>query len=372
MKKLQVISFNVPYPPDYGGAIDVFYKLKALKEAGIAVTLHCFDYGRGKSPELEQLCRKVFYYPRSKSFVHQFSKLPFIVKTRNTSTLIKNLNQHIEIPVLAEGLHSTFPLYSEKCSNKNIYVRTHNIEHAYYYGLYKSESHFIKKMYFLLESKKLKQYEPVLKNAKGICSISPNEKEYFSQLNTNTILLTPFHPFHKVEIKEGFGNYILIHGDLSVSENIHSVLWLIDNVLSKINYPVIIAGKSPNKSIGLQINKHNHIHLIPNPSFDKMQELISNAHIHIVHSFTPQGMKLKLLNILHNGRHCISNSLIIQNTGLEILCEIADTEYEIISTINKLMKIPFEKQKTELRKEVLSLFSNSVQTEKLIRFLNLI
>jgi len=372
VRELQVIAFNVPYPPDYGGVIDVFYKLKALKEAGIAVTLHCFDYGRGKSSELEKLCKKVFYYPRSRSFVHQFSKLPFIVKTRNTSALIENLNQLIEIPVLAEGLHSTFPLYSEKCSNRNIYVRTHNIEHAYYQGLRESESHFIRKIYFSSEAKKLKQYESVLKNAKGICAISPKEKEYFSQLNTNTILVTPFHPFQKVEIKEGLGNYILVHGDLSVSENIHSALWLINEVLSKITYPVIIAGKNPHESICSLISNQKHIHLITNPSFDKMQELISNAQIHIVHSFSPQGMKLKLLNVLYNGRYCISSSTVIQNTGLEMLCEPADTESEIISAIHKLMKVPFENNKTELRKEVLSLFSNSAQAEKLIRFLNLV
>ena len=31
---LHVVAFNVPYPPDYGGIIDVFYKLKALSEQG--------------------------------------------------------------------------------------------------------------------------------------------------------------------------------------------------------------------------------------------------------------------------------------------------------------------------------------------------
>ncbi len=29
-KYLHIISFDIPYPPNYGGVIDVFYKLKAL------------------------------------------------------------------------------------------------------------------------------------------------------------------------------------------------------------------------------------------------------------------------------------------------------------------------------------------------------
>ena len=28
--ELNIVSFDVPYPPDYGGVIDVFYKIKEL------------------------------------------------------------------------------------------------------------------------------------------------------------------------------------------------------------------------------------------------------------------------------------------------------------------------------------------------------
>ncbi|HOU98161.1 MAG TPA: glycosyltransferase [Bacteroidales bacterium] len=371
MKELQVIAFNVPYPPDYGGVIDVYYKLKALKEAGIAITLHCFDYGRGEAVELEQWCQKVFYYPRSRSLIKQFSSLPFIVKTRDNKLLIENLSWLTHVPILAEGLHCTFPLYYGKCNNDIFYVRTHNIEHAYYKGLKITENNYFKKIYYSIESKKLKQYEPILKNAKGICSISQKETEYFSDLNANTILISPFHPFQKVEIREGIGDYILVHGDLSVAENINSAQWLINKVFSQIKYNVIIAGKNPHSSIVSAIKKFEHIRLVANPSFDKMQELIANAQIHIVHSFTPQGMKLKLLNIMYNGRHCICNNSIVVKTGFENLCEIANNENEMLISINKLIKIPFEKRTIKLREEVLSLYSNSVQALNLIEFLKL-
>lgn len=371
MKELQVIAFNVPYPPDYGGVIDVYYKLKALKEAGIAITLHCFDYGRGKAVELEQWCQKVYYYPRSRSLINQFSSLPFIVKTRDNKLLIENLNRLSYVPILAEGLHCTFPLYFGKCNNDIFYVRTHNVEHAYYEGLKVTEDNVFKKIYYSVEAQKLKQYEPILKKAKGICSISPKEKEHFSNINTNTILVTPFHPFKQVEIREGIGNYILVHGDLSVSENIHSVQWLINNIFSKIQYPVIIAGKNPHGSIAMNIKNYNNIQLIGNPTFHDMQELIANAQIHIVHSFTPQGMKLKLLNVMFNGRHCICNSSVVEKTGLENLCEIADNENEMLILIKEMIKIPFDKKVIKLREEVLSLYSNSAQASKLIDFIKL-
>ena len=40
--KLNVVSFDIPYPPDYGGVIDIYYKIKALNSAGIKIHLHCF------------------------------------------------------------------------------------------------------------------------------------------------------------------------------------------------------------------------------------------------------------------------------------------------------------------------------------------
>ena len=38
----------MPYPPDYGGVFDLYYKLKYLHERGVIIHLHCYEYGRGK------------------------------------------------------------------------------------------------------------------------------------------------------------------------------------------------------------------------------------------------------------------------------------------------------------------------------------
>ena len=59
-----MISFDIPYPPNYGGVVDVFYKLKALSQCGVKIILHCFEYGRSHSEKLNELCAEVNYYPR--------------------------------------------------------------------------------------------------------------------------------------------------------------------------------------------------------------------------------------------------------------------------------------------------------------------
>ena len=55
-KHLHIISFDIPYPPDYGGVVDVFYKIKALSLLGIKIHLHCFEYGRKHAAVLNELC----------------------------------------------------------------------------------------------------------------------------------------------------------------------------------------------------------------------------------------------------------------------------------------------------------------------------
>src|SRR6187399_3138688 len=90
-KHLNIISFDVPYPADYGGVIDIFYKIKYLSEAGIKVHLHCFQYGRAAHNELNKYCASVNYYPRKTAKSLLFNTLPYIVLSRNAADLKENL-----------------------------------------------------------------------------------------------------------------------------------------------------------------------------------------------------------------------------------------------------------------------------------------
>ena len=90
-KHLNIISFDVPSPPDYGGVIDIFYKIKALKEQGIKVHLHCFKYGRSEAANLDLLCEQVFYYERDVNKNFLFHSLPYVTITRNSEKLINNV-----------------------------------------------------------------------------------------------------------------------------------------------------------------------------------------------------------------------------------------------------------------------------------------
>ena len=134
---LHIIAFDVPYPANYGGVIDVFYRVKALIEAGIKVYLHCFEYGRGEQ-EILKRCHEVKYYQRDTSFVKQLSFTPYIVNSRQSEALVQDLLKD-DYPILCEGLHTTAVLNDKRLKSRKIYVRAHNIEHDYYQALADSE-----------------------------------------------------------------------------------------------------------------------------------------------------------------------------------------------------------------------------------------
>ncbi len=369
-KFLHIVSFNVPYPPDYGGVIDVYYKIKALKEAGIKVHLHCYEYGRKPAEQLGLLCESVNYYHREHSFRDFSSLKPYIVKTRRAKSLLKNL-EDLNAPILFEGLHTCYHLDAPSLQKRYKLVRMHNIEADYYRGLGQSEQNMLRRFYFYTESVKLKFYEKILFKAGRILPISPLDFQSLSAKYKHVTFLPAFHPNEICINKVGRGDFILYHGNLSVSENIQAAAWLISKVFSKVNYPCIIAGANPSITIKKMVAVYPHIQLIENPTEAKLNELLANAQINTLPTFQQTGTKLKLLNALFRGRYVLVNKAMVEESGLENLCLVKEHSEEMIAVIHQLMENDFTQEESERRISILEEnFSNKNNALKLIDLLD--
>ncbi|WP_167606569.1 glycosyltransferase family 4 protein [Maribellus sediminis] len=365
---INMVAFDIPYPANYGGSIDIFYKLKTLKEKGIAVILHCFEYNKSEQPELENYCKSVVYYPRNKGLKFLFSPLPYIVVTRKHQQLLKNLKAN-DFPILFEGLHSCAFLDAPELKNRKKIVRTHNIEHDYYSGLQKASKNLFTKTYYAFESRKLKRYEPVLQHANAILSISPNDFKYFSKQYENVGYIPAFHPFYELKSKPGEGTYFLYHGNLSVEENEMAVHFLIDQVFNRLEAQLIVAGKTPGKKLPEKISKLPNVTLQSNPSEEEMNNLMQNAQACVLPTFQGTGLKLKLLTSLFSSRYVIANPTMVNNTGLEDLCELADSAEEFIAAINKISTDEFTTEQISERKQKLVEFTNDFNGDKLLKII---
>ena len=360
----------MPFPADYGGAIDVFYRIKALHELGVMVHLHCFQYGRDRQQELDKYCASVKYYERHFGWKGFSFRLPYIVYSRRSKNLLKNLGMD-DHPILLEGVHCTHFLLAHPFKNRKVFVRLHNIEHEYYYNLSRSNVSFFKRVYYFFESRLLKNYEKKIPGKARFLGITPGDVATADMiLGTGATLYFPaFVPFNKVSAKEGLGEYCLYHGNLLVAENEKAAAWLCQYVFDRLQIPLIIAGKEPSEKLVRIIEKSRNCSLQSNLPEQKMNELIRNAQVNILPSFNSTGIKIKLLHALFNGRHCIVNKASVHGTSLASLCWIADTPEECIAEIKKLMDVPFIKMELEKRIEVLKEFDNRLNAEKLMQWI---
>jgi hypothetical protein len=376
-KQLHIVCWDIPYPADYGGAIDVFHKLRHLANLGCKITLHCFAYGQRQSvpSELEALCTKVYLYKRESYFKFLFAKDPFIVISRKHPDLLDNLCAD-DAPILFEGMHSCAWLHHPKLLNRKKYVRVHNIESDYYWHLSKQESNFFKKLYYKKEFERLVNFEESLSAVNGFVYLSDRDKEYFQNKypDAKHLRCGPFH--QNDEVAKMLSNeisqepYCLYHGNLQVSENDKSAQWLVQNVFSKISHKAIIAGKNPSEVLR-KLCANNKVQLIENPDDASLQKLIAEAQINCLYTTQGTGLKLKLLNALFNGGHIICNDLMLTGSGLNDAVSIANEPLEWIAKVNGLMSTEFDTAAYSGR--VLALkdkYVNTINADDLIGFLS--
>lgn len=348
-KIIHIVSLDVPFPPDYGGMIDVFYRIKALHELGFSIHLHCFTYGRGRPVELEKYCSEVHFYERKRRISDFFSSRPFVVQTRKSNELLKRLLAD-EHPVLLEGLHCCWYLENPEIRKKTTIVRTHNVEHDYYQKLMKSASGF-KKLFFRSEYKKLKRYESILSKATYLLAIKEGDRAYFKTINNNSVILPASLPeLQQVVIAEP-KDYCLFHGNLSVEENNASARWLLDHVIPHLNgVPFVIAGKNPRREL-IQAAEQRGVKVVSNPSESDMNQLISEAKIHVLPSTQATGLKLKVLAALQTVGIVLVNPNMIQGNDLGEYCIVADSAEAFVDSIHREFKKPVDLADRKMRIE---------------------
>ena len=361
-KHLHIVCHDVPYPVDYGGVFDQFYKIKTLFKEDIKIHLHCFDYGRGQQKKLEEYCFEVHYYERQEGHRGLSLSLPYIVCSRANPLLLDNLLKDNH-PILFEGIHTTYYLYEGYFKNRKTFVRLHNVEYKYYYQLSRQSRSPFKKVFFWNESRLLKKFEKVIANQTMIIALSSSEAAWYQNKfqSVNVKYLPVFIGWEFPLCKEGIGTFCLYHGNLSVPENEQVAEWLLEKVFNDLQMPLVVAGKNPPSSLAKLAHANPNTCIVSNPSESEMQDLIQKAQINILPSFTETGIKFKLLNAVFCGRHILVNEEMTKSTDVETACHIASTAAAFKSVLVQLYRRPFGDEEINLREHLLHQFYNNIK-----------
>ncbi len=336
-RHLHIVCLDAPYPPDYGGAMEMFGKIKALYQEGIKIHLHYFDFkSKRNMKELTHYCEIIHSYPRKLGWKGFSFTIPYIFSSRKNDELVSRLNKD-NYPILLEGIHCTGIINLINKEKRRILIRLHNDENIYYKNLARYEINPFKKLYFLNESRLLKKYQ--LKLPRGCLYACLSQKDTDTFVEKYKLPAVEFLPaflcWSQVNCEEGTGNFCLYHGNLSVAENEKAACWL-----------------------------------LADPSEKEINDLVQKAHINILPSFNKTGIKLKLLHALYRGRHCVVNPAAVEGLELNATCHIGNTASAIASIILQLYHQPFGEEEIRLRKKILGeIYNNKNQAQKIIAWL---
>ncbi len=365
-RHIHIICAGCPWPADNSIAIDTFYKIEALHQAGIKIHLHYFHDKTGCHPtELNKYCASVHSYQKGKSK----KRLPDNNCDRNNemAAIINNDNY----PVLLEGLNSTGILHQIVRPDRKIIIRMHNDECRHYNHLEKISGSFFQKFKLKKYSQAIKKYEDAL--PRQCLYAFSNESHVIKSKEDRGLInakyLPVFSPFKNVTGKTGVGNFCLYHGDLSDPCNEKAILWLLSKVFNDIQTPLVIAGKNPGRQISKMAEMYSHTCLIVNPSGSEIEDLISKAHINILPSFSYKKPELKLIHALLSGRHCIANEEAVVGTDYEAACHVGKTAGALKSIIVQLYNRPFEEEEIEFRKKIFRNMNKEEPVNTLIQWL---
>jgi hypothetical protein len=194
---------------------------------------------------------------------------------------------------------------------------------------------------------------------------------YKSEFEAENISYLPvFIPSADITSRQGNGCYCLYHGNLSVAENEKAAVWLLKNVFNDLQVPFVIAGKSPSARLQKYSGEHPHCCLVSDPSDEEMQDIVGKAQVHVIPSFNSTGIKLKLLNALFNGRHCLVNAEAVGESRLARLCHIGADAGDFKKKIIELFDRPFSMDEVRCRSELLHQeYNNQKNADTLIRWL---
>ncbi len=367
-KPIHIISFDNPFPPDFGGVIDVFFKVKALHEIGFTIYLHCFYQDRNVvSDELKATTERVFLYKKNRNPFFLFSKFPFPVVCRFREELTRNIAS-IDAPILFEGLHTTMILQKTNLANKK-FLRLHNIESNFYAGMSKNETNYFKKIAYHFASKKFIEYQKTIPNFDHTFSLSCFENDIVKSMTDSVSYIPVFHG-NSIKTIDGFGKYALYHGDLRLADNKKAAKFLI-KVFNKISdYQLIIASSNGKKLVEKKSKNQSNVTFFELQNDAQLNNLFLNAHINVMLSFQKSGTKLKVINALFKSRFCLINHNMVDDEQVLNLCELANSKEEFISKINQLKLKSFQESERRnlVLESVLSDIDNAKKIEKIIGY----
>jgi polysaccharide biosynthesis protein PslH len=340
-KTILVVSQIYPYPLHNGGCVDIFNRLKALKNLGHSVSLIAYVFSEPTEEEfspLRELCKEIFVVPmRRKNILKMFSCKPYFIANRENFPFLSNVLPKLvkrSFDYIISESHNvlTASLFiKQKLNIPSLALRVHNNEPCFMKSLAKTSPFFsIPHLFFSLEAWKYYFFEKKmlkrLSQEDFLLHISYDEcvdyRKRFPSLSHDflpaAVDVKEAKPYTTVSAK-----YALFVGALFSPNNVQGLEWYLDNVHGRVleklpDYKLIVAGTTKGADrvkIDALVKGKESIMFYDTP--ESLDDIYKEASVFINPMREGAGVKLKTINAILAGLPVVSTKIGNEGTGLQ-------------------------------------------------------
>ncbi len=359
--KILVVSGFFPYPPVFGGAIDVWERIKGLNMLGCTVDLVVTDKSNPTQDQLEILKQHIrhFFFVRRKNHISQmFGNLPLQLLSRKNLSVVE-INQSYDLVILESEFCWPVTL-NKSITYKNVAVRVHNIESHYFKMLGKSSDSLKEKIYYKIETSKIRKLSALVFSKADrlwfiskddLTSVNLPEKSVFMPFPINETFVKPY-------AKEG--NNVVFMGSLFMQNNLFGLDWYLKNVhpylvkaVQGYHFYIIGSLKEEDSGILAKYGQLPNVSLVINTPC--LQTFYEKAQVFVNPMLHGSGVKVKSVNALVNGVPLVSTQVGVEGIGLtnDMYFHAENAETFMQQVLNVLEKGEIARKKTENAQEYL-------------------
>jgi polysaccharide biosynthesis protein PslH len=327
MGRLLIVMPDFPFPPNYGGRVDMWSRIKLLNRMGLQVDLVASVKDVPSEQEAQEVRRCVCsltLVKREMGPMKLLSLEPFSVRSRYNLRNIPLSNSYSA--VILETEHVATILQNPTLRADKRILRVHNDEAHYYRELSGSSHELWRKAFYRMEGIKFRSYSS---RAMQWCDLfwfaSDFERQEYCVRHPVSVPKASFVPLHversAMKRHKLSGNRVIFVGKLGFANNARGVEWYIDQMhprLADINgYELMVAGNTEGESLDSlrrSIARHPNISLFENPT--ELQPYYEMASVFINPVFHGAGVKLKTIDAIRAGLPVVSTSIGIIGTPL--------------------------------------------------------
>lgn len=319
------ITAEFPYPPNSGGRIYTWHRIKHLSETNDIFLFSLIEDSDMKHLN-DEIVKKTFksinIYKRKNKLKKAIKgyKYPFSVATRKIEDIrmdIGTLVDKVDIDLIIID-HPQMLINCNMDYDIPKILTQHNIEYKAFKSMYKNSNSIIKKIIFKREFILMKKFEEeYYKNdlINAYTFISEEDRQYFEKKykKENLHLIPPGIDFiEKKYIKEK-NNAIVFTGKMDYEPNVQAMKWFCNNVFPQIKLDIpdaklYIVGKNPSKYINSLADES----IIVTGAVNSVENYLKLANIVVIPLLSGGGVKIKLMEALQ-----YRNIVVTTNIGIE-------------------------------------------------------